>query len=130
MDINMAQTIAERAEVFAKERNACDTCDGGIYCPCDKFTADYDMYFKIATEQDCSARVEERERCINAAQIQACKFICMNFSCNLVLENDMCRINNCDTLKSLRKAIEEGSNNGNNARLFNLLHERADRKSL
>lgn len=59
--------------------------------------------FEIATEQDRIARVEERERCINAIR---------NVSCALCLNNDdpdRCKATNCLT-KYIIKAIEEGGN--------------------
>lgn len=100
------KTIAERAKAFSEEQNDCDICDGkGRYCPCGNFTADYDMYFKIATEQDRIARTEERERCIKAAQEAHCKLYCK------LCDNDAdykCYCLNCLQRTEIRKAIEEG----------------------
>lgn len=103
-EVTMA-TIEERAKAFSEEQNACDICDGkGKYCPCGNFTADYDMYFKIATEQDRIARTEERERCIKSAQEWRCKNECPWF-----IQDGKCPMGYpCGTMANIRKALEGG----------------------
>lgn len=61
-------------------------------------------YIRVATEQDRIARAEERERCILMAQKYACRN-CLN--------EGICDGTRMCTIKSnIRKAIEEGGNNG------------------
>ena len=98
------ETIKERAKAFSEDKNNCDVCDGKSYCPCEKFTSNYNMYIQIATEQDKIARQEERERCIRIATFEHCR-LCHYYS---EIDNVCVSTHPCDDSKLIRKAMEGG----------------------
>lgn len=60
----------------------------------------FDDAVRFATEQDSIARKEERERCVQRAQLCECK------RCK---DNDKCWLcDDCTIMQDVRKAIEEG----------------------
>lgn len=72
-------------------------------------------YVDIATEQDRIARQEERERCIQAAQDWCCSDCGAQPKCKIDSDElgHPAFGGKCMDRVKIRKAIEEGDNNGN-----------------
>lgn len=93
-------TIEERAKNYATKIVGGEVIEGDVW------TAAYERYVQIATEQDRIARQEERERCVKAA---------IEYTCRICHPQCMPQFMNCDFNKEkcgriarLREAMEGG----------------------